>query len=66
MQERENNKEKEPEPDVGTTSYKRKSKKLNFFDNESNYSIDETFKRQKHKINHSRDSSDNCPRTRKY
>jgi len=61
MQEQENNKEKEPEPDVGTTSYKRKSKKLNFFDNESNYSIDETFKRQKHKINHSSIAATTAP-----
>lgn len=66
MKKQENNKENEPESNVGSTSYKIKSKKNFFFDNESNYSIDETFERQKQKINHLSDSSDNSPRTRKY
>ena len=63
MQERENNKDKEPNSDAETTSYKRKSKQQNFSDNEDNCSTDGTVKLQKNKIIHSSDSS---PKTRKY
>ena len=47
MQERENNKDKEKEPnfDAEITSYKRKNMQQNFSDNEDNCSTDGTGKR---------------------
>jgi len=66
IQGQEVSKEKELECDAGTTSYKRKSRKLNFSDNESNHSTDATVKRRKQKNNYSSVSSNNSPRRRKY
>jgi len=51
---------------VGTTTYERKGKKLNFSDNESNYSTYETVKIRKPKINYSSGSSDISQQRRKY
>jgi len=57
---------KEPESNGGTITCKRKNKKLEFFDSESNSSSDKNVKLHKEKDIDSSENCDNKPKKKKY